>query len=125
MCFIPDLNMKFLLVFIIVLCLFNSAFSTKCYKCDGIEECASPEEEDCGEGYSCLTERVFLGKEFSRIKKYCIWKCIKEEWSSSLHLLELKFTCCEGDLCNASGNLSKTNLMIFAVIFQAVLKLFY
>ena len=108
--------MKFLLVSIVILCLFNFAFSTKCYKCNGIEECASPEEDDCGEGYSCLTERVFLGKELSGMKKYCIYKCIKKEWSTSYHVFEVKLTCCEGDLCNGSGNLSKTNLLFFAVV---------
>lgn len=123
--FILDLNMKFLLVSIVIFCLFNSAFSIICYKCAGIKNCKFPTLVNCGDDYhSCQTDKIFVKEKLSKIAKHCVYECIKDEWSTSLLGVVTEFTCCKGNLCNGSENLSKNKLLFCAVVFHAVSKLF-
>jgi len=58
------------------------------------------------------------------INRGCLEDCKKELEKNAEDPDIAKFTCCDEDLCNGSGNLSNNNPLIFAVVYT-VLKLFF
>lgn len=127
--------MKFLLVFLGIFFLFKSAFCIKCYNneiCEVNDETCIEEVEDCPEFEYCFKDDVF-GKDGVQyyVHRYCDYM-----WGPGCNLKEVttpkvqdhfvyKRYCCNEDLCNGSGNLSKTNLLLFAVVFHAVSNFFF
>ena len=122
--FIPDINMKFLLVSVWFLYLLNSAFSLVCYKCFGSNEdpnCYYPKEAEVCSGVETMCATwLFTGS--TSFNKACTPDCKKELEKENAGVEGL--TCCDEDLCNGSGNLSYNNLLIFAVVYT-VSKLFF
>ena len=132
--------MKFLLVLVAFFCLINSAFSLVCYKCSATEEdpnCDNPKEaEVCKEPLS-LCAIIHLqnseGVKQPGVEKLCVKNCKEEQANGPQALfggllgdkdLHATLECCEGDLCNGSGNFSKNNLLFSAAIVYAISQLF-
>jgi len=126
--------MKFLLVFLGILCLFNLASSIKCYDCEATTKSLAQQNEDCNkvvedcpETNNCVKEDVFFSGTQVYVQKYCglSGSCDPEEpYTKLIDNKEFIRYCCKEDLCNGSENLSKNKLLFCAVIFHAVSKLF-
>ena len=125
--------MKIIIISIVILSVFQSTLSLKCYSCnfpllkingqqllDGVEEedrrCAHPRQMSCPISTVC---GKLSANQNGAVVKHC-WNehaCKEHEEKGE------KLDCCKNDLCNASDNLFENKLKYFTLVY--VWKLLY